>query len=39
LRQLHLVGKVLLQHGALVTVKIKGVLLDRIFNLLRDDKI
>ena len=38
-RQLHLVGKILKQHRPFVSMKMKGVLLDRIFNLLRDAEI
>ena len=38
-RQLHLIGKILLIYKPFVTLKLKGVLLDRIFNLLRDEEI
>lgn len=38
-RQLHLVGKILKLHRPFVSIKMKGVLLDRIFNLLRDAEI
>ena len=39
LRQLSLVGKILSSYKCLLNFKLKGVLLDRIFNLLRDREI
>jgi hypothetical protein len=36
---LHLVGKILKLYKPYVNLKMKGVLLDRIFNLLRDEEI
>ena len=40
LNQLHLIGKILLNYRQNVNeTKLKGILLDRIFNLLRDSEI
>ena len=39
LRQLNLIGKILPSYKYLLNFKLKGVLLDRIFNLLRDREI
>ena len=38
-RQLYLIGKIIHSHKHILTLKLKGVLLDRIFNLLRDSEI
>ena len=35
-RILYLAGKIMYAHGKLITYKMKGVFLDRLFNLLRD---
>ena len=39
LRQLNLIGKILPSYKYLLNFKLKGVLLDRIFNILRDREI
>ena len=38
-RQLYLMGKIIRSYKHVLTLKLKGVLLDRIFNLIRDNEI
>ncbi len=38
-QQLHLIGKILIGHSHFVTIRMKGVLLDKIFSLLRDAQV
>ena len=39
IRQLYLAGKIMYAHKNLIKFKLKGIILDRIFHLLRDKKI
>lgn len=38
-RQLNLIGKILIAHSHHISIKMKGILLDKIFSLLRDSEI
>lgn len=38
-QELHLIGKILQHHKPYVTLQIKGIVLDRMFNLLRDEDV